>query len=362
MERFGFLIHPISVRKDVARKYPVLGVLPERWVEALLTHISPKTVSHITGVRSTTGAEAEGWFVGCPLTPRQFLELDEGFVTRKIIDAAKVAQREGAKIVGLGAYTSIAGDSGITVARNVDIAVTTGNSYTCYTAIEGARKAATLLGVAAEQACVAIVGASGSIGRVCAHLLAEAGVGEMILLGRNIDRLRVIADELPCRDIVHISTDLEADLPRADIIVTVTSAVEALIEPRHLKPGAVVCDVARPRDVSVRVARERDDVLVVEGGVVSVPGAVDFHFNFGFPAQTSYACMAETMILALEGRYESFSLGKELELARVREIGQLAAKHGFTLAGFRSFEKAVTEEQIAHIRQRVADKRMGTRA
>ncbi len=351
MEKFGFLIHPISVRKDVARKYPLLQVLPDNMLEWLLQHIQPKMISHITGVKSLGGAEAEGWFVGCPLTPRQFLELPEDFVTRKIIKAAQLAQTAGAKIVGLGAYTSIAGDAGITVARNVDIAITTGNSYTCYTAIQGARRGAELMGIDPAKACVAIVGATGSIGRVCAHLFAEDGVGELLLLGRNESRLRSVAEEMPGGN-VRISTDMDTDLPLADIIVTVTSAVDAVVEPHHLKPGAVVCDVSRPRDVSVRVAKERDDVLIIEGGVVAVPGPVDFGFNFGFPPGTSYACMAETMILALEGRYESFSLGKELELARVREIGRLAAKHGFTLAGFRSFEKAVTPEQIAGLRER----------
>ncbi len=103
MERFAFLIHPISVRRDVARKYGIARYLPEPWVEQLLTLIPPKTVSHITGVRSRTGSEAEGWFVGCPLTPRQFLSLDERFVIDKIARAARVAAREGAKIVGLGA-------------------------------------------------------------------------------------------------------------------------------------------------------------------------------------------------------------------------------------------------------------------
>jgi predicted amino acid dehydrogenase len=357
MERFGFLIHPISVRKDVARKYPLVKHLPESWVEALVKYIPPKPVSHITGVRSITGSEAEGWFVGCPLTPRQFMELDPDFVTRKIIQAARCAQQQGAKIVGLGAYTSIAGDGGITVDRNVDIAITTGNSYTCYTAIEGARKGAALMGVNPATAHVAVVGATGSIGRVCAHLLADDGVGELSLLGRDTARLQAIADELPVGTRVRISTDLDATLPQADIIVTVTSAVDAVIEPRHLRAGAVVCDVARPRDVSVRVARERDDVLIIEGGVVAVPGDVDFGFNFGFPPRTSYACMAETMLLALEGRYESYSLGKELDLAKVREIGALAAKHGFTLAGLRSFEKAVTDEQLARIRQCAEDRR-----
>jgi len=357
MERFGFLIHPISVRKDVARKYPIAKYLPEAFIEGLVKHMNPKVVSHITGVTSTTGSAAEGWFVGCPLTPRQFMELDQTYVVNKIIQSARVAQECGAKIVGLGAYTSIAGDGGITVDQNVDIAITTGNSYTCFTAIEGARTAATMMGIAPEAARVAIVGATGSIGRVCAHLLADEGVGEMTLIGRDLARLQAIGDELPHGLPVKISTDLDTALPQADIIITVTSAVGTIIEPKHLKPGAVVCDVARPRDVSVRVAKERDDVLVIEGGVVSVPGDnLDFGFSFGFPPKTSYACMAETMILACEGKYESFSLGKELELDKVREIGRLAAKHGFSLAGFRSFERAVTDDIIAQIRERAAAK------
>jgi len=357
MERFAFLIHPISVRRDVSRKYPIARVLPVSWIERALIAIPPKVVSHITGIRSRTGTEAEGWFVGCQLTPRQFLELDVNFVYEKIIRAARIAQEQGAKIVGLGAYTSIAGDGGVTVAQGVDIAVTTGNSFTCWTAIEGARRGAALMGVDPRDARVAIVGAGGSIGRVCAHLLAEdGGVGEIVLLGRNVERLHSVAVELNSGTRTRVATDLDAELPKADIIITVTSAVDAVIHPRHLKPGAVVCDVARPRDVSVRVARERNDVLVIEGGVVAVPGEVEFHFDFGFPPRTAYACMAETMILALEGRYESFSLGKDLDLARVREIARLAKKHGFELAGFRSFEKAITEEQIARIRERAKAK------
>jgi predicted amino acid dehydrogenase len=139
-----------------------------------------------------------------------------------------------------------------------------------------------------------------------------------------------------------------------DLILTVTSAVHAVIEPRHLKPGAVVCDVARPRDVSWQVAKERDDVLVIEGGMVEVPGAVDFHFDFGFPARKSYACMAETMVLALEGRLEDYTVGKDISIEQANEIGAMAARHGFKLAGFRSFEKPVTDAQIAAVRERAA--------
>jgi predicted amino acid dehydrogenase len=39
--------------------------------------------------------------------------------------------------------------------------------------------------------------------------------------------------------------------------------------------------------------------------------------------------MAETMILALEKRYENFSLGRDLTVKQIETIEQLAAKHGF---------------------------------
>jgi predicted amino acid dehydrogenase len=148
------------------------------------------------------------------------------------------------------------------------------------------------------------------------------------------------------------TTDIRAGLKDADIVVTVTSAIDVVVQPEYLKIGAVVCDVARPRDVSIRVVKERNDVLVVEGGVVAVPGPnMDFHFNFGFPPKTAYACMSETMMLALEGRYESFSLGKSVTVDQVRQTNAMAEKHGFKLAGYRSFEKAVSQETIDQIRE-----------
>jgi predicted amino acid dehydrogenase len=134
------------------------------------------------------------------------------------------------------------------------------------------------------------------------------------------------------------------------VVLAVTSSGGDLITPEHLKPGAVVCDVARPRDVSATVAAARPDVLVIDGGMVEVPGEVDFHFNFGFPPRMAYACMAETMALALEGRWESYTLGKDLRVPQVEEIAGIAGRHGFRLAGFRSFERPVTSGQIERVR------------
>jgi len=176
----------------------------------------------------------------------------------------------------------------------------------------------------------------------------------MTLVARNKSALEALAERIMHETglAVSITSNIKKALNYADIVITVTSSVDAIIEPQDLKPGAVVCDVARPRDVSRRVVEERDDVLVIEGGVIEVPGDVEFNFNFGFPPGMSYACMAETMILALEGRFENFSLGREISIEKVEEISALAAKHGFKLAGFRSFERAIPEEKIQEIKRR----------
>jgi len=147
-------------------------------------------------------------------------------------------------------------------------------------------------------------------------------------------------------------------LKEAQLILTVTSAIHDIVRPEHLQPGSVVCDVARPRDVSAMVAAVRDDILVIDGGMVDVPGAVDFHFNFGFPAGKAYACMAETIALALEGRFEDYTLGKHLTRARVEEIDGIAKKHGFRLSGFRSFEREVTTQQIEAVRRNAKNARL----
>lgn len=355
MGKFGFIIHPLEL-SDVSRKYKAAKYLPEPVLENIIKYLPAIKTSHITGARSNYG-EAEGWFVGVTLTPKQMMTLPLPFVYNKIIQAARLAEKLGAKIVGLGAFTSVVGDAGITIAKNVNIAVTTGNSYTVATALDGTREAARMMGIDIRRAQVAVVGATGSIGSVSSKVLARE-VKNLTIVGRNAQRLENLAEQILRESglVVRVSTDLKAALQKADVILTVTSSMESIIEPEDLKPGAVVCDVSRPRDVSRRVVEERKDVLVIEGGVVEVPGDVDFHFDFGFPPKTSYACMAETMMLAMEERYENFSLGRDMTVEQIDEINRLAKKHGFRLAGFRSFERAVTREEIETVRRNAEKK------
>jgi fatty aldehyde-generating acyl-ACP reductase len=353
MDNFAFVIHPVDPKKDVSRKFPLLGaVLPVSAINFFSRYYPPVYVSHITGICSkATGKEIEGWFVACPLTPQRSLELPPSVVYKKVIETGRLAEKLGARLLGLGGFTSVVGDSGVTIAEGLNIPVTTGDSYTIATAVQAIRLAAERMAINLKEATAAVVGAGGTIGRVCAQLIGR-DVPHLLLIGRRPQPLTKVADLVQKQNgtEVSLSTDMR-DLSQADVVLTVTSAIDTVIKPEHLKRGAVVCDVARPRDVSRRVIEERDDVLVIDGGIVDVPGPVDFGFDFGFPHGMAYACMAETIMLALEGRYESYTLGKNITLNQVEGIARLATKHGFKVGGFRCFEQPVTDEQIERIKK-----------
>lgn len=277
-----------------------------------------------------------------------------------IVRTGRLAQKLGARILGRvrgrarGAFTHVVGDAGVTIAERLDIPVTTGGSYTVATAIQAVRAAADRLDVRLSRTAISVVGAAGAVGRVSARLLARE-CAEMILIGlpRNKARLETLRTSIEAERGARtwVTTDCAA-IRQADVVLAVTSSITPLIEPRHLRPGAVVLDVARPRNVSQRVVAERDDVLVIEGGMVAVPGPeMDFGFDFGFPPRMAYACMAEAMILALAGRYESYTLGRDITVEQVQEIEALGARHGFKLAGFRSFERALTDLEIERVRR-----------
>ncbi len=193
MDSFAFIIHPIDPKRDVSRKYPLLGkVLTEGQINFFSTFFPPVYLSEIEGITSAaTGKQIKGWFVACPYTPKRMMELPERTVYRKIIQTGHMAEKLGAQILGLGAFTSVVGDAGITIAKQLDIPVTTGDSYTVSLAVQAIRDAAKVMDIPLNEATAAVVGATGAIGRVCAELLA-ADVERLILIARDEKKLEAL--------------------------------------------------------------------------------------------------------------------------------------------------------------------------
>ncbi|MEI2825657.1 MAG: hypothetical protein V9F04_04135 [Dermatophilaceae bacterium] len=111
--------------------------------------------------------------------------------------------------------------------------------------------------------------------------------------------------------------------------------------------------------MSAEDVAKRPDVLVIESGEVDLPGEVHMR-DIGLPPGVAYACLAETVVLALEGRYETFTVGRSIEWPKVKEIYQLGLKHGMRLATISGVKGVYTDADFARVREAALAARKAT--
>ena len=262
-------------------------------------------------VRGADGRHAEGELIMLPYLPSELLALSGKEAVDLVQSAVDLAAARGAQVVGLGGFSSIICYGGNALEQRSGVTVTSGNSLTTWAALHSIEAACASRGVNIADATVAIVGANGAIGHALSLLFAERA-GELILVGnpRNPEgserKLRRVAAD--CRrhvgslaaggrefapatlageivskgtsekaaksDLetrISITTDIDQQLPRAHIVLTATKAVLPFISSRHLRNGAMVCDVSRPFNVAPEVFRRRADLQHVSGGLIKAP-------------------------------------------------------------------------------------------
>lgn len=392
--RFAFIIHPVNIR-NYAEFDTSLDTFTDAELHELARRWNDLVEPFVTGrarILAADGKVAYGEFIAVPRTADELLAMPAHQAVAEVRQAVDLARRRGAQIVGLGAYTAVVTRAGLYL-KDAGVAITTGNSYTVAAAVDSIYKAVTELGTSLPQATIAVVGATGSIGRATAVMVAE-DVGRLILIG-NPERpeqarkrllkvgadvvrylglaarqgkefapgtigaalaalglppadagapdLAALAQVLEAEGYLVVTTDINAYLPQADLVVTATSSISDLVTPENLKFGAAVCDLSRPPNVSRAVKDARPDVLVIDGGVIEVPGRPDLGWDFGFEPGLAYACMSETMMLALEHRYEDTSIGTDLNEDFILELRGVAERQGFRLAQFRSFDRPLSD-------------------
>ena len=381
--RFAFLVHPLAW-KDYPKLDPSLSVLSEEQLATLSSRLADSFNPFVIGETRITGKNgkaAYGEFILIPRRADELKTMPRQQAIREIREGVLVAQKRGAKIVGLGAYTSVVTDGGLSLrGATGDLpALTTGNSYTAVAARDTVRLAVAERGWTLPLRTVAVVGAAGAIGRALSLLLANE-VGRLILVGnpdhpeesrrallhvaglivssmdeansrtrvqgsvaswiaergfgpstkRDRATLTRLGEDLIQRTgVVVISTDVEAVLPQADVIVCCTSSTQRFVRGDNLRSDAIVCDVSRPSNVSPDLLKRKPDVMVLNGGVIRLPENSRLGFDNFLPAGHAYACMAETMMLAMDHRYQDASLGFDLSLTQMLDLEQLALELDF---------------------------------
>ena len=293
------------------------------------------------------------------------MEKEPDVIYQKILKLCDKARRSGAKIMGLGAYTKIVGDAGVTIARLSPIPVTTGNSLSSASTLWAAKLAVEKLGFVQKSGnkflgTVMVVGATGSIGAVSAKILSLTW-REIILVAPRAYKLIELKEEIlkinPSANIV-ISTDVDSHSPNSDLIITTTSGQgKTILDIMKVKPGCVICDVSRPFDISEKEAVRRPDVLVIASGEVQLPGKeLNIGIDMGLEGNIVYACLAETALLAMEGKFESFTLSRNINYEKVIEIDRFAKEHGVRLSQIMGHNGFITDEEFNLCREHAVKK------
>ena len=371
MRSFSFVGHALDLEHLVRLANgvrPGIGNIAPHTLERFLPHLPPIKYVRIGPIISSRGDETHGFALLCPLMPKHFVTLPDSTVKQKVKATVDLAGRLGARIVGLGGFTSVCCDEGREIAEDCDVAITSGNTLTAALAIQGVIKAAELLDLDLKDARMAVIGATGDIGSAVTRVLAPK-VAEVLIAARNNRRLNEFAEELSTsgNSRVSIVKYIHEAVRGADIILTVTSAITTLVEPGDLLPGSIVCDVAIPHNIAREVREIRNDVLVFDGGIANYP-PLEFmgrerRWTSLFPKPTQiYGCLAETIVLALEGRYENFSIGRGgITKEKIMLIWEMAVTNGFSLGDFHCGESYYTSLDIARIREALKNRKYEVR-
>jgi acetylornithine/succinyldiaminopimelate/putrescine aminotransferase/predicted amino acid dehydrogenase len=358
--KFAFLVHPLSAESASLMEMDQGGLLRSQWGLNVLEfcsqlHVSmeglasnertvreqPRLVDEVRGLVSATGAVSEGRLYEIPMDALQILS-DPNRAVAYMEQAVDLAAVWGAQIVGLGSMTGIVGSQGQHLAQRGPLAITTGNSLTVYAALQNLYHVCAETDVELSRNTVAVIGIPGSIATAAATLLAPQCQHLLLVARQPSPRATKLAEELGA----ELLFDIPAALARSMVLLTATSTGNC-IDQHWLQPGSIVIDVAVPTDVKGQ-SSERPDALMISGGLSRVPASFPRDsMILGFYQGMVPSCLGETMVLALENRAENFSVGRNLSIDHIQEIGTLAQAHGFDFSQLLSFGLPLTESTVA---------------
>src|SRR4051812_9213072 len=174
---FGLLGHPANFEHlwSILRETDAVGAFDSVGedrdeLSSLFEAASAMELDPAVAIPAPDGVR-RGELIVCPFLPER-LETPARLAAarEKVVAGCRLAASHGARIVGLGGFTSIvAGGQGLDVIDEADLAITSGNTLTAGMAVRQLNELFDRCSLGVEQLTVAVVGATGDIGIACSH-------------------------------------------------------------------------------------------------------------------------------------------------------------------------------------------------
>lgn len=356
-ERFAFIAHPRD-EKELYRNIPILRMLGRRMREKLISSVWPLIVVEMkTNLTTAEGKRIVGDLVTLTQTPGLiFKNLRK--VRARVRDAVQLGRNRGARSIGLGALLPAAVSGGKWLEKELDVHIATGSSFNAWIMIENLKQSAQRLSIDLASETLCIIGASQQTGVNVAHSLS--GFCSKVILS-DVPGKKGKLESLK-RDLLEVNNRLDvriecdpAKLTDSSLFMVFTSAQGVLPPVELLRPGTLMLDDTQPRSISREYEQSREDLIVMEGGVIRLPG-----FNPGYRMglrnkDEMYGCVAETILMTwLESHGEDpSSVDYFFNPDTAKEaIDRAVERTGFCLTEPRSRgQVSLTHEKVAAFRK-----------
>lgn len=313
-------------------RQPENGSLDREEIRAMYPWIPPREIFRIEAISAFDGRKVQGVYLETFIPPDSLNRSQFYANMERVRKAAKRASRLQAGTVTLGGFTSIVleGNTDFEGENTEHCAFTTGNSLTAAYIVKGTELAASKIGLDLSAATLGVIGSTGDIGTaVCRYFAPKTA--ELLLCARNRRRLERQAGELKGSGNARIAPDVAAVLRQSDVVICVASTAAPEFDLELCQSGALVCDAGYPKNMKPGKANVHlfwGGMGRVQGGVQFIPAAMEEVYQLAKDG-VGHGCLLESVLLAMEGRKESFSRGRgHIGVAQIEETWALAVKHG----------------------------------
>jgi acetylornithine/succinyldiaminopimelate/putrescine aminotransferase/predicted amino acid dehydrogenase len=337
LRRIAWVFHLID-SSDIAHLDPAFAELTteeknafcERW-----SSLCEPVVMETVDIRSLTDEVVRLYPILLPVTSQWMLNHSRGkrlTNSRRLVQkAVDVAAALHCNVVTLGQFTSIVTRRGESL-DNHSMQITAGSNYSAALVSQAVRAELIQRDRDPADLTLGVVGAAGDVASTCAAMMAPE-YRQCLLVGSgnagSIQRLNKLASEIPG---ARVAANLQA-IQEADVVVCATNSTTAPLGPECLHSDAIVCDASVPATLQPSICDDLPEVTVFPGAIAVLPGKESLEIpGFPLPRGFTYGCMAEGLLLGLDGDERNRWSGRSSS-RRAAEISQVAARHGFTAAG-----------------------------
>jgi predicted amino acid dehydrogenase len=331
MKAFAYLACP-KTPQQLRRILPFTRFVPQSLLKPILNKfINPAKIARYT-IYPKKGRGILGYFLLCPLFNTHGPIEDPGFIYEKILSAAELAKQLGAQILGINGCTTLLQEKEPLIAKKSKIPITTGNTFTAWSIIEAIYRTTRIQNIPLATSTMLIIGATTPVASLCAQRFSPV-VKHLILACEKKEKLNQLKEKLSHHNslIITITESLPDAIPEADIIVNTLYSNNILqVQQDRLKPGVLICTFTCNDEKHTQLLPGQN-IHIVRAGLVKPSLASQFSPFKGLPPAIIPTHLAETLLLTIEKRFVSYSVGEYINPDKLEEIANIAVKHGFEI-------------------------------